>query len=157
MTEQTERENALRVLGGVLHNPLNRDRAEKAISEQASSARGIGAPTNSYYRYLVYEVVDSLADAASADDAASASVRVFRDLRAGRHGCRHTRFEYIRRIFEEEENFLCHPPDIDEGVIACSRCGSNKTYSFTKQVRRADESATVFVRCSKCRHSFRIG
>jgi DNA-directed RNA polymerase subunit M/transcription elongation factor TFIIS len=164
--DDTGRKNALRVLGSVLHNPINRERIERMIYERANETIGfestgdtldVKVSSHPYYRYLVYEITDALLHASLSDSPAEAAMRVFRDLRAGRHGSRHTRFEYISRIFEEEENFLCNPPDIDEGVIACSKCGSNKTYSFTKQVRRADESATVFVTCSKCRHSFRIG
>lgn len=57
---------------------------------------------------------------------------------------------------QEQDNFILAPPEIEEGVLECQRCHSRKTFSFSKQTRRSDESATVFVRCSQCQHSFRL-
>ena len=34
--------------------------------------------------------------------------------------------------------------------MECNRCGSNKTYSYTKQIRSGDEATTVFAICCKC-------
>lgn len=61
--------------------------------------------------------------------------------------------EVIQR-FKEQDDFITKPMEIEEGVIECTRCHSKKTFSYTKQTRRADESATVFARCSQCNLSF---
>lgn len=39
----------------------------------------------------------------------------------------------------------------------CNSCGSEKTFAIQKQVRSSDEPATLFVRCSTCQKSWRIG
>jgi DNA-directed RNA polymerase subunit M/transcription elongation factor TFIIS len=71
-------------------------------------------------------------------------------------GWNHNFFESFEKKLKEYDDFLICPPSVDEGVIECRRCGSNKTFSFSKQTRRADESATVFVRCSKCNNTFKM-
>jgi len=71
-------------------------------------------------------------------------------------GWNHPEFKLIREQFLETDRFLQSPPDIDEGIIECKRCHSKRTFSFSKQTRRSDESATVFVQCATCRFSFRL-
>ena len=66
----------------------------------------------------------------------------------------HNIFQDIRLAVKEQEDFLNNPITVDEGVISCSKCGCNKTLSYTKQIRRSDEGATVFVTCSKCHFKF---
>jgi len=48
------------------------------------------------------------------------------------------------------ELFIENPYKLVEGVVSCTKCGNNKNYVFTKQKRRADESATTFYECPKC-------
>lgn len=68
----------------------------------------------------------------------------------------HPNLKQVRQHFYEQDNFIENPPMIDEGVIECIRCRSKRTFSFSKQTRRGDESTTVFVRCSECSKTFRI-
>lgn len=71
-------------------------------------------------------------------------------------GWNHPTFRSFHIHEKEQDDFMSNPPILEEGVIECKKCSSRKTYSFSKQTRRADESATVFVRCSQCNSSFRI-
>jgi DNA-directed RNA polymerase subunit M/transcription elongation factor TFIIS len=71
-------------------------------------------------------------------------------------GWNHPTFKKLHQLEKEQDDFLSNPPKLEEGVIECRKCGSRKTYSFSKQTRRADESCTVFVRCSQCNSSFRM-
>lgn len=68
----------------------------------------------------------------------------------------HPELGSIRQRFREFDTFLTDPPEVEEGVLECNKCGSHKTFSFSKQTRRADESATVFVRCANCNATFRL-
>ena len=36
----------------------------------------------------------------------------------------------------------------------CPKCGNNKMYFYTMQVRSADEGSTVFYECVKCHYKF---
>lgn len=40
---------------------------------------------------------------------------------------------------------------------SCISCGSDRTFAIQKQIRSSDEPATIFVRCSVCQKSWRIG
>lgn len=51
---------------------------------------------------------------------------------------------------EEKDQFLTNPFEVEEGVNKCEKCGSNKTYSVSKQVRAADEGFSTFCICLKC-------
>ncbi|NBZ96912.1 MAG: hypothetical protein EBR40_10905 [Proteobacteria bacterium] len=77
-------------------------------------------------------------------------------LKKKQFGMKHPVFQKYHDMELEQDSFLLHPPEIEEGVIECRKCGSKKTYSFSKQIRRADESATVFVRCALCSASFKM-
>lgn len=43
-------------------------------------------------------------------------------------------------------------PITEEGVFTCERCGSQRVFAFSKQVRSADEGMSVFAKCSECKH-----
>lgn len=55
-----------------------------------------------------------------------------------------------RHKLEEQDDFLENPFEIEDGVIECNKCGSKRTYSYTKQTRSGDEATTVFSVCAQC-------
>ena len=59
-------------------------------------------------------------------------------------------FNNIKLIIEEQDKFIIKPFEVEEGVLECYKCGSNKTYSYTKQTRSGDEATTVFAVCTQC-------
>jgi DNA-directed RNA polymerase subunit M/transcription elongation factor TFIIS len=71
-------------------------------------------------------------------------------------GWNHPNFSQISQDLQEEDDFIQNPPVVEEGVMECSKCHSKRTFSFSKQTRRSDESATVFVRCSNCNYTYKI-
>lgn len=71
-------------------------------------------------------------------------------------GWSHPNFHQICQDFHEEDDFIQNPPLVEEGVMECSKCHSKRTFSFSKQTRRSDESATVFIRCSNCNYTYKI-
>lgn len=66
------------------------------------------------------------------------------------------RFDNIRYKIEEYDSFILKPFEVEEGVLTCNKCGSNKTFSYTKQTRGGDESTTVFAICSNCDARWKI-
>jgi DNA-directed RNA polymerase subunit M/transcription elongation factor TFIIS len=68
----------------------------------------------------------------------------------------HDIYSDIRLRIKEQEDFLEHPIQVEDGVIQCNRCKSHKTFSYSKQTRASDEGTTIFVRCSQCNHQFRL-
>jgi len=79
-----------------------------------------------------------------------------RHLNDGRVLWHHPDLDAIREEIDEQDRFIESPPEVDEGVISCRKCGSNRTFSYSKQTRRGDEATTVFVKCSKCQAAWRI-
>jgi len=71
-------------------------------------------------------------------------------------GFDHPNLDAIRQEFQEQDDFLINPPQVEEGIMECKRCHSKRTFSFSKQTRRSDESATVFIRCSNCSFMYKI-
>tara|TARA_B100000131_G_C17834661_1_gene499243 strand:+ start:26 stop:451 length:426 start_codon:yes stop_codon:yes gene_type:complete len=65
-------------------------------------------------------------------------------------------YKIFKQKLNEIDDFLINPFEVDEGVLDCNKCGSNKTFSYTKQTRGGDESTTVFVVCSKCKSRWKI-
>jgi DNA-directed RNA polymerase subunit M/transcription elongation factor TFIIS len=59
---------------------------------------------------------------------------------------------------QELDDFITTPQTVEEGVLKCDKCGSFRTFSYTKQVRSSDEGASIFVWCAndKCGARWRI-
>lgn len=51
---------------------------------------------------------------------------------------------------KEQRNFIENPPQVAEGVISCSKCGSKRVYCQSVQSRSGDEGMNVRARCTKC-------
>lgn len=82
---------------------------------------------------------------------------VFEELKSSRIGWEDPIYQSYKRTQEEKDDFLNNPFQVEEGVNKCERCGSKKTYSYTKQLRCADEGTTVFCICVVCEHKWRFG
>lgn len=77
-------------------------------------------------------------------------------VREGKMMWEHPSFDEERERMRRLDDFLLQPPDVEEGMLECRRCHSRRTFSFSKQTRRSDESATVFVQCAQCGCNFRL-
>jgi DNA-directed RNA polymerase subunit M/transcription elongation factor TFIIS len=135
-------ENAEIVLTAFIKKKENREKLAKALWSQSGQ-------NEDYATYLLYEILTDYMISPKLSD-------IFTHVKQKKIGWNHVVFQPFQQELEEYDQFLMCPPEVDEGVIQCSRCQSRKTFSFSKQTRRADESATVFVRCAECNHSFRM-
>jgi DNA-directed RNA polymerase subunit M len=55
-------------------------------------------------------------------------------------------------VIGREEAELRTLPTIN---IECPNCGNNKAYVWLVQTRGSDESSTQFMRCTRCRYTYR--
>lgn len=69
-------------------------------------------------------------------------------------GFNHPVFNKIKKYIEDEDHFMTNPLEIEKGVLTC-KCGSQKTISFQRQIRSADEGFTTFAQCVECGHRWR--
>lgn len=131
-------------LSGFIHKKENRKKITKKLWDLANG----DAEQATYYLYEIF--VEYLLNPKLEE--------LFQIIRSGKIGWRNHLFDESKNVvmLQEHDDFLMKPPDVEEGVIQCHRCKSKKTYSFSKQTRRADESATVFVQCANCNLSFRM-
>lgn len=79
---------------------------------------------------------------------------VFQMLKQSKLGLYHSDFTVVAKKMEETDLFMNKNFETVEGVNECSKCKSKRTISFTKQVRSADEGASVFITCIDCKHRF---
>ena len=75
---------------------------------------------------------------------------ILQSLKTSKYIWNSASFREIKYNIEEQDNFIVKPFEIEEGVMECTKCGSKKTYSYTKQTRGGDEATTVFAICSEC-------
>jgi DNA-directed RNA polymerase subunit M/transcription elongation factor TFIIS len=78
----------------------------------------------------------------------------FKSLKDSKLGLSHPDFSVVSKKMEETDLFMNKNFETVEGVNECSKCKSKRTISFTKQVRSADEGASVFITCIDCKHRF---
>jgi len=129
------------VLSQLFKKPANREKITKALWKYASKEYDDAV-------YLLYETFAEYLVSTKLED-------VVESLKQQQLGWDQSTFQKYAVQQQEYDQFIVQPPELEEGVIQC-KCGSKKTFSFSKQTRRADESATVFVRCVECGNSFRI-
>lgn len=133
------------ILSSVIKKKTNREKIGECIWKESQNDHY----PEQYARYLLYEVMVEMTIHAKVEDC-------IRYVKKKKMGWIHVDFNKFHVKQKEYDNFLLEPPEVEEGVIECHRCKSKKTFSFSKQTRSSDESATVFVRCAQCNHSFRM-
>ncbi len=77
-----------------------------------------------------------------------------KELQNGKVLWEHPAFEEPAKKLEEVQFFISNPVDAVSGVFTCGKCGGDKTVSFSKQVRSADEGTSVFVKCVGCSNTW---
>lgn len=65
-------------------------------------------------------------------------------------------FGDIKKAQVEKDDFISNPFVVEEGATKCDKCGSSRTFSYSKQVRSADEGFTTFCTCANCGTKWRI-
>jgi DNA-directed RNA polymerase subunit M/transcription elongation factor TFIIS len=71
-------------------------------------------------------------------------------LSSGQVGWRHPVFDDLNDEFHEIYEFIKNPFEVVEGIFTCNKCNSKRVFSYQKQTRACDESATTFAQCSNC-------
>ena len=74
---------------------------------------------------------------------------ILKDIKSALVGWKHHSYNDAVIRLEEQDDFIEHPFQVEEGVLEC-KCGSKKVFSFSKQTRSADEPMTTYVNCLDC-------
>jgi DNA-directed RNA polymerase subunit M/transcription elongation factor TFIIS len=130
----SQRKKALLILSSVLKQKKNVCIIEKYILKASK-------PSN--YLRICYQVLGDIIK--------KKSLRlIVRDLKLGRVDWVHPSYTNVINKIKEQNEFIENPFEIEEGVLTC-KCGSKRVFSYTKQVRAADEPMTTFAQCLSCR------
>lgn len=135
------RNNGIKILGKYLSNEKNIEILEKCVFYYCSN--------RDEYLSNIYEIVEMICDKVKLKD-------IIYRVKNKIIGINSDDFRDIQDKIKEEESFIIKPFEIDEGVLECGKCGSKKTYSYTKQTRSGDESTTVFAICCNCNNSWKM-
>lgn len=135
------RNNGISVLSKYLSNQKNIEILDKCVFYYCSN--------RDEYLSNIYEIVEMICDKVRLKDI------IFR-VKNKMIGINSDDFRDVQYKIKEEESFIIKPFEIEEGVLECGKCGSKKTYSYTKQTRSGDESTTVFAICCKCNNSWKM-
>jgi DNA-directed RNA polymerase subunit M/transcription elongation factor TFIIS len=148
MIDKKLRELGTKVIGEYLSNKNNITLLESRIFE-ASCTSNTNSTTNynHLYRHNLYSCVGYLTQG---------WVREYNeDIKAKLCGFALNAYHNYVNEEEETDRYLTEEVGVDEGVLVCPKCHSVKTFSYTKQVRSADEGTSVFARCYHCAHKWR--
>lgn len=102
--------------------------------------------TTDDYLMSVYQAVYDIRMGISPDS-------VLASIKNKKIGMEHAMFADEKHEEEEQNNFILHPFEVNEGVLTC-KCGSKRVYSYQKQTRSADEPMTTFATCMACKFSW---
>ena len=134
------RENGYKVLCMVFSQELSK-KLEECIH--------IKSEDQDEYRLIIQEVISNSKGGYSDES-------IMEDVDKGRYLYNGREYDEYRGKIDEHDRFLVKPFEVDEGVLECGKCNSNRTISYTKQTRSGDESTTVFATCYDCNNSWKI-
>lgn len=129
------------VLGKYIQNQNNMVKIEKKINTISNN--------QDEYKSIILEVINNKRDGNS-------SKHIMEMLKQGIYLDNREEYVEFRAKIEEHDGFLIKPFEVDEGVLECGKCGSNKTISYTKQTRSGDESTSVFALCYQCNNKWKM-
>jgi len=95
------------------------------------------------YKKFIYQIIGDIINGKDLKD-------ILNDIKKKMIGWNHTSFKYIKNKIEEHDEFIINPFEVEEGVTIC-KCGSNRVFTYSKQVRSCDEPMTTFARCVICK------
>lgn len=75
-------------------------------------------------------------------------------LKQAKIGWRHRIFDDLIKLQKEYDEYLTNPVEVEEGVLQCRKCKSERVLSQSLQVRSGDEATSTFARCSVCNYKW---
>ena len=96
------------------------------------------------YKAIIYQIIGDIL-------AKKKLSNILEDIKQSKIGWDHRSFESVKFRQNEQDEFILNPFEVEEGALECKKCGSKKTFSYSKQVRSADEPMTTFAQCISCK------
>ena len=133
------RSRGLLSLATVLKHKQNIKIVEKYIHKKSTK----NDEYSSTYRKILYQTIGDIMTGKELKN-------VINDIKKGMTEWNHPTFTDIKNMIEEHDEFIINPFEVEEGVTTCN-CGSNRVFTYQRQVRSCDEPMTTFAKCVKCK------
>jgi DNA-directed RNA polymerase subunit M/transcription elongation factor TFIIS len=130
----TYRENGISALQTVLSSEKNIGILDKNIFLKSTDEES--------YNRIIFQTIGDVINNVKLPE-------ILKNIKKGSVGWVHPTFITATNQMAEQDDFIEHPFEVEEGVIEC-KCGSKRVFSYSKQVRSADEPMTTFAHCVKC-------
>jgi DNA-directed RNA polymerase subunit M/transcription elongation factor TFIIS len=130
----TNRQQGMDALATVLSNDNNIKILDKYIYQQSMDDES--------YKRIIFQTIGDIINKDTLSD-------ILSRIKNGNTGWTHPVFADVKKQIDEQDDFIKHPFEVEEGVIEC-KCGSKRVFSYSKQVRSADEPMSTFAHCVKC-------
>ena len=134
------RPKGLTALSTVLNIPKNITLFEKAIHDQTKNEEH----PEQKYKMVMYQVISDI-------QAEESIKQTFARIKKGEILWRHKGYHQMSQRIKEQNDFIENPFEVEESIHTCRKCGSKRVFSYSKQVRAADEGSSVFCECVACR------
>ena len=131
------RDQGKKTLKTVLNIDKNIEIIEKTIY-------GIAGDDENKYKSIIYDVVGDIISKRNLKD-------ILKSVKDMKIGWEHTSLDNIKFRQKEQDEFIVNPFQVEEGALECKKCGSKRTFSYSKQVRSCDEPMTTFAQCIACK------
>ena len=139
------RAKGIKALGTVLKEEKNISIIEKYVYKQVETLDEDAKEEE--YNYILFQSVGDIIKSKKLKD-------ILKDLKKSMVGWSHSDFNNIKYLIEEQDEFIINPFEVEEGVTKCNKCGSERVFTYSKQVRSADEPMSTFAKCVKCKEKW---
>lgn len=137
------RELGHQALGTVLKQTKNVKIIERYIFENSEYETSNEEELEVTYKQNVYQVVSDIMEKIPLN-------QILSNTKGRKLGWRHTNFDQLYILMEEQDSFIENPFEVAEGALECTKCKSKRVYYYQKQCRGSDEPMTTFATCVKC-------
>ena len=101
-------------------------------------------PKDEFYKSIIYEVIGDIILKNKLNN-------ILENIKKNKIEWNHKSFDSIKFRQHEQDEFIVNPFEVEEGALECKKCGSKRTFSYSKQIRSADEPMTTFAQCISCK------
>lgn len=120
------------------------EKNQKNIKKLESIVFNITKDNEIDYKNLIYEIIGEKLKGKTCNE-------IVDSLNSQKYLWNNDVFLENRIRIEENDSFIMNPFEVEEGVLTCSKCGNNRTYSYSKQTRSSDEPMSTFAQCMNCK------
>ena len=122
---------------------------ENNINVIEKNIYNISSDDENMYKEILHEVVN--------DIGTKPLKTIVSDIKKKNVLWEHSEFNIIKKQIEEQDSFIEHPFEVEEGVLTCynimgngKKCNSKRVIYYQLQVRSSDEPMTTFATCCAC-------